>query len=178
MRVDRGVLDRRRDVAEQQPGLDRAERDVGALAVRVRGGRLAVEAEEPVARGSLGRPLLQQGEEVPATVLGVDDRLTRFGDVVVGAPAHETDVGHELAVDGDPDGGLQDPGPEALGDRVGVVHPGGVVRVAVAAPHEPGEPLGALGAEEPDVDPRVVHECHTSARWCHGCTVTPRVTRL
>ena len=83
-RVDRRVLDRRRDVAEQQPGLDRAERDVGALAVGVRGGGFAVEPEQP-ALGGLGRGApLQQREEVPAAVLGVDDGLPRFGDVVVG----------------------------------------------------------------------------------------------
>ena len=76
---------------------------------------------------------------MPAAVLGIDDRLARFGDVGVGALAHETDVGDELAVDRHPDGGLQDPGPQPLGDGLGLVHPRGVVRVAVAAPHEPGE---------------------------------------
>ena len=54
--VDRGVLHRRRDVAEQETGLDRAERDVGALAVGVRGGRLAVEPEEPVVARPVRRP--------------------------------------------------------------------------------------------------------------------------
>ena len=47
--LDRGVRDLRRDVAEQEPGLVRAEREVRGLAVRVRGGRLAVHAEQ--ARG-------------------------------------------------------------------------------------------------------------------------------
>ena len=45
--------------------------------------------------------MLQQGEEVPTAVLGIDDRLARLGDVVVGALAREADVGDQLAVDGD-----------------------------------------------------------------------------
>ena len=168
----------RRDVPQQQAGLDRAERDVRPLAVRVRGGRLAVEPEQSVAGRPLRRPLLQEREEVTAPIFGGDDRLARFGDVVVGQPADQTDVGDELAVGGDPDRRPQDPGAQPLGDGLGVVHPGGIVRVAVTAPHEGGEPRGALGPEVPDVDPRFVHEGHTSARRCPGCTVTTRVTRL
>ena len=107
-------------------------------------------------RSPLGGALLQEREQVAAAVLGVDDGLARLGDVVVGSLPDEAQVRDEFAVAGDADGRAQQAGAQPLGDRGGVVDPGGVVGVAVAAPHEAGEALGLLGTEEPDLDPGFV----------------------
>ena len=123
-RVDGLVLDGGGDVPEEQSGLDRAQRDVGALAVRMRGGGLAVETEE-TALGSLIRgPALEEREEVATAVLGGDHRLARFGDLAVGALARQPHVGDQLAVVGHPDRRPEGPPAEALGHLVGVVDPG------------------------------------------------------
>ncbi len=187
LRVDRLVLDGRGDVAEQQAGLHCTERDVGALAVGMRGGGLAVEPIEAVLGGAGRGAALQQREEVPPAVPAIDHGLSRLGDVVVGPLARQAHVGDHLAAVGDADRGPERAAPQSLGHLGGVVDPGRVVRVAVAASHEAGEAFGTLGGQEVDLDARfvgrfgspvLVHECHTSARWCSGCTVVPQITQL
>ena len=85
----------------------------------MRGGGLAVETEEPAPGGLVGGAALQEREEVPTAVLGIDHRLARLGDVVVGALAGEADVGDQLAVVGDADGRPQGAAAEPVGDLAG-----------------------------------------------------------